>query len=381
MSATLKIRPATAEDTKGLLALINSTPQPGDITINFERMPDFFHGARIVTSTPDIWVMRDEVRDTLAAVFSIGSRPVYVNGERRDVRYGNDLRIHPDYRGGRSLVRLFKKYREIMEHEWMQTVILNDNTLSLDTVGSGRAGLPMYYPFGELHTQMVFLRQPITRRVRRPASGRVQIRRADATDIPVMQTFFDHEAPLRQFYPDYRFSDIERDQDYHRDLSIRDFFLAFEDGRLVGMVGVWDQKHFKQTRFVRYSGSIRWLRPINNLHTRLFGGVNLPPAGNTLNYLMLHCTLITDNRIDIFEALFDQVFMTCAQASSSTPGMAHCSPQALVCAFTAEDPLQQVLRKYRRQTLKSRHFIASYTEDPRPGLDTHRPLYLEAARI
>src|SRR5690554_8075421 len=104
---------------------------------------------------PDVWVMIDNESQTLIASFSIGKREVYLGGKKRVTRYGSDLRLHQDYRGGRNLMRVFKKHRELMQSEWMQTVILDDNNASKNTVASGRLFLPTYYPCGQFKTHMV----------------------------------------------------------------------------------------------------------------------------------------------------------------------------------------------------------------------------------
>lgn len=375
-AARFEIRPATHADVPGLQVLVSSTPQAGSITINFERTPNFFHGSQVVATELDVWVMADNHNKCLAGVFSIGSREVYVNGVRKRVRYGNDLRIHPDYQGGRSFFRLFKKYREIMEDEWMQTVILSENKNSLSTVGSGRAGLPNYYEYGQLKTSMVYLKKQRLGHKKRFADNKneqthVTIRRATESDLAVMQAFADCEAKKRQFFPHYDFSQMHKGDAYYRGLRLTDYFLAFRDNSLVGITGVWDQKAFKQTRFLAYNGAMRFLRHINNWQSHFTGGVSLPKAGSVLEYLLLHCILIENNDTNIFRQLFSAIFST------------HSSDRyaALVCGLSVDDPLNTVMDGYRKQVLSSRHFIASYSEDPRNQFDGNRQLYLEAARL
>ena len=93
MSLRYNIRRAQLEDSPALLDLINETPQQGNISLNFERMPNFFHATHTTTSDPEVWLMEDTQEKKLAASFSIGKRLVYVNGEKRWTRYGLSL-IH-----------------------------------------------------------------------------------------------------------------------------------------------------------------------------------------------------------------------------------------------------------------------------------------------
>ena len=110
MSQRFEIRPAQPNDSSGLLKLIDQTPQEGQVKLNFERNPDFFYATEVTTTEPDVWVMIDHNNAILMASFSIGKREVFVGGKKRMTRYGNDLRIHQEYRGGRTLIRISKKY-------------------------------------------------------------------------------------------------------------------------------------------------------------------------------------------------------------------------------------------------------------------------------
>lgn len=152
------IRPAHVDDSAAILDLVSRTPQHGLLHLNFERDPDFYIGSFVSCEEPDVWVAEEaEAPGRIVAVINIGRRVVYVNGEPQRVRYGHDLRIDPAHRGGMLLHRIFRRLRkELGQGEWMQTVILDGNDASLSTVGSGRAGMPVYYPQGEIETHLVY---------------------------------------------------------------------------------------------------------------------------------------------------------------------------------------------------------------------------------
>lgn len=374
MSARFHFRPACADDREALDGLVRATPQPGQITLGFERAPDFFMGTQVATSDPDVWVMLDTQNQRLIAVFSIGRRRVFMNGTPRIVRYGNDLRIHPDYQGGRTLLRISRQYQALIRDEWMQTVILSDNDRSLTTVGSGRAGLPTYHPCGGLRTHLLYpmcaARQPKRR-------DDIEVRPATLFDVSAMQAFFDREAARYQFYPCYDFDRIARGDDpYYRSLSLSDYALAFRQGELIGMVGSWNQKSFRQTRFIRYQGSLRILRHLNNLDVRLRGGMALPAPGKVLNYRMLHTVLVQNEDQTVFEHLVHHLYQ-CHASRAVKPA----SRSALVCGLGEDSGLNRVLERYRSQVIESRHFLVSFEGDPREALAAHFPLYLEAARL
>lgn len=365
MSQRYDIRQAEPCDSDLLLQLINETPQEGKVHLNFERNPDFFHATRVTTTDSDVWVMVDNKDKRLAASFSIGKREVFVNSERRLTRYGNDLRIHRDYQGGRTLFRLFKKYRELMQDEWMQTVILDDNKSSKESVGSGRLLLPTYHLAGQFLTHMIDL----NKKQYRP--GHRNIRKACHSDIANIQEFFDNNAAQKEFYPCYDFSKIGTDTPYYRDIKIDDYFLAFENDELVGVCATWDQKGFKQTRFVAYQGNMKVLRHINNWNSKLFGGLTLPKAGSLANYISLHSILCKDNDVEIFSDLLNSILHYYQNSKYD----------ALIFGFDKRDPLHQASEGLKGHRLISNHYLASYGSNPLEKLDKDRLFYLEPTRL
>ncbi|MFT7109152.1 MAG: hypothetical protein ACI843_000810 [Psychrobacter glaciei] len=366
MSARFKIRRAEQSDSQALLTLINNTPQPGSVSLNFERSPNFFHATEITTSEPEVWLMEDHHEYRLAASFSIGKRYVYVNGEKKLTRYGNDLRIHEDYKGGRTLFRLFKKYRELMQDDWMQTVILEDNKTSINTVGSGRLSLPNYHEAGKLVTHMITLNQKIV-------PEKHKIRRATSCDVNLIQAFFDENAKKKQFYPCYDFSKINSGNSYYRNLDINNYYLCIENNELVAVAGVWDQKEFKQTRFLSYHGNMRLLRHINNISSKFFGGLNLPAPGSIGNYISMHSILCKDNSPSLLKSLVSKIMMDYKDSSYD----------ALILGFDKKDILHQGVNKLKRHSLVSNHYLVSYGEQPDIINNASSPhlMYLELCRL
>lgn len=363
------IRPATLDDGAAILALLHRTPQDGLLRLNFERDPDFFLGAYVTSEFPDVWVAQEiDSPGRVAAVFNIGVRTVYVNGEPQRIRYAHDLRIDPGARGGLLLHRLFRQLRrELLPGEWMQTVILDGNEASLGTVGSGRAGLPVYYPCGDIETSLVFTAS----RPRLRLVDGISVRRADAQDIERMQAFLDREAATRQFFPRHDLRRLLAEDRYYAGLTAASFLLAFADGgrRLVGMAGDWDQAAFRKTRVLAYPGAMRWLRHGYNAVATLAGGMRLPAAGECFHYRSLHTVAVQGGDPAVFGALLERALADNHDCD------------ALACGFFTTDPLAAAVKRYRRRVLRSRHFLVSYDGDPRPSLDAALLPYVDIARL
>lgn len=362
--STFEVRMAAESDDGIILNLIRQSPQPGRVVLNFEREPSFYYGARVTCDKPDVLVVFHKKTGDLAAVGNIGSRPIYVNGEEKDIRYAHDLRVATPYRGSLALVRMFREgKKKLMPNEWLQTVILAENEASISTVGSGRAGLPTYYPHGDIVTSLIFSPP------RFPLKHAYTIRKASADDLPKMQSLLDEEGPKHQFFPSYKLKKIIEGSSYFRDIRISDYWLAFDGDTLVGMVGVWNQKGFKQTRLIQYPGGLAWARHLYNLWSRLFGGVHLPAAGGVINYRTLHSVITRGDKPEVLAALIEPI-----------AHIARRERMALVCAFFAQDPMRAALKKFTVQKLMSKHYLVSYDDDPGKTLDDRMP-YIEVARL
>jgi hypothetical protein len=353
---------ATPADGDDILSLFRNTPQRGRVVLNFEREPDYFRGGQVICEKPEVHIAR-RVDGALMMLYGMGTRTLYINGAPRPVRYAHDLRLAEQARGGRMILRMARYVGEMIQpDEIMQTVILTENSESMNSVASGRAGLPTYYPCGDIETSLIF-------RVRRPSRCTLTVRQAGISDIARMQQFHDRYAPQRQFYPRYEFAAVPEGHPYYHGQKISDYWLAFQGDDLVGMAGLWDQKSFKQTRVLAYPRGLSGLRHLWNLWAALAGGLHLPPAGGTMRYLMLHAVLVRDDDPAVLQALL----VPMAQQAASQQA-------AISAGFFLDDPLRKTMRACRRQTMSSRHFLIGYHGDSRAQLDDRRG-YIELARL
>lgn len=363
----ITVRLGTPADNDKMQALVSKITMPGPAVMCFQRSPDFFTGAKVIGDEFVLTVADDSERpDVLAGLTVISGRDLYISGHKRRVYYSGDTRVDPFYRRRGIASDMFveqKKFRT--GTDLLQGIVLKENTAPLDAAKRTAEGVLFdYWISHAIETSFIF-----TRKIKPRIPAGVEIRPATAADVPAMQAFFDREAPRRNGYPAYEFAKVLSKDPYYAGLSIGDYALAFKDGQIIGMLGGWDQKAYKQTRIMGFKPVIAAIRPLYNLYASLFGGFRLPPVGGVLNYLTLHTTLIAHDDKAIYQALIDWI-------------MAHQGQKydALACAVTHGDPLESVPRSYKRQKLFSSHFWLSYGDDPRPGID-QRPLYVELGRL
>ena len=365
MIAPLPLKRAEPADNPDLCEVFADTPMEGAIWINQDRRPDFFHGTAVQSERPEVFVLRKEEEPGLDAVFAVGRRRVFVNGQPQAIRYLSDLRIVSGHRGGSKLARGFQFLRnEVLKNgEFAQTLVLSENEKALDLLTSRRCGLPGYFPCGEYDYFLIGLRHSPS------PSPRLQVRRATPRDVPLMQEFFDREAPRKQFSPVYRFDELGRSA-YYRDAKLENFFLAWAGDELVGLLGAWDQGDYKKILVRGYRGGLRRLRPWLNAFNRLRGGIELPAPGALQRTLYLHCAVCRENDPDILASLIRD-----AQSRFAGQGYHHAA-----LGLDRRDPLREALAGCRTMNFAGRHFLVSFGDDPRSNLDD-KVFYFEAARI
>jgi hypothetical protein len=361
------IRAVQEKDDEGIRHLL-SAPQPSALlSLGFERSPSYLQAATVSHARPDILVAEHKDSSDIVAVVNLGQRPVYVNGECRDVRYAGDLRVAAAHQGGRLLVYLSRKMREILGDEgWYQTIILNENARSRAALAQGgRAGMPFYATQENVETFTV------TGMKKQVVSAAYAVRRAEESDIPTMNRFVQRMARYYQFLPAYDFHGVQQGSPYFCGLTLADFMLVERHGELCALGAVWNQKAFKQTRVVSYQPWVRLLRPVYNLWTRLMGGLHLPTQGDLLDYRVLHSPLSVPDDTEAFSILLQALWGRCRDEGG----------RALSFSLAATDPRRTVLNGFRHFSMAGTHYLASFSTSSLPELDASLVPYFECGRL
>lgn len=364
--------PATPEYNQEICELF-ALPMRGMISLSKERSPNFFSGASIQNSLPETYIYKDPENGELCAVYSIGKREVYINGEQQNIQYLSDLRIPPKYRGG-VLSPLI--WSDILESEQLgklvQTAVLTDNANMIRSVEKINAlgkekELPYYHFVGKIVTCIL----PLPRRQKTPPpSDAYEIRFAKESDIQAMQTFFNQEAPKRQFYPHYEFNELKTNP-YYSGIAIEDYVLVLKNNVIIGMSGVWNQDNIWRTKIVSYDKKIAMLRPLVNLYNRLKGGIHLPKAGSKLRNIYLHTTLIQDDNAAVFESILKYMLHTLPREKYDQ----------VILGLSEFDPCVKALEVFKNKRIMGGNYylISKYPElvEQFQG----KNFYMEVARI
>ena len=294
------VRDARPSDNAGLVALARACVMSGDIELRIDRDPDFFTLNRL---EGERWRVAVAERDgQVVGCICTSERDSYVNGERQRIGYAGDLKVHPHHRDSVVADGLSRYAAEFM-------TALPESAPVLITVLAGNApmerrlrgprGLARFSRVATIRTHSVSIlwerRSPVHWASVTPASW---------NDIGEMAALWCDVAPRRQLAPAH---DAESLAHWIREapgLDIKDFRIArCADGQLLGFLGLWDQRRFKQLTVVSYSRRMALARRVFNAVTPLTGSERLPDCGSPLNVVTATHVCVPRDRADVLRAL------------------------------------------------------------------------------
>jgi hypothetical protein len=316
------VRLAGDDDNAALIALAAACPMEGDLSLRIDRAPDFFALNRLAG---DRWAVAvaDGPAGVPVACVATAERRAWVHGRPVTIVYAGDLKVHPEFRDTRTADSLERFVAETARDA------AGDSTPVLLTVLAGNAamerraagprGLPRLQRFASLHSLAIPL-------LWERGGGEVAdlcVERATDHHIEEMADLWGALAHTRQFTAALDAERLAHWIDAAPGLAIDDYLLARDRrGRLLGFVGMWDQREIKTLRVLRYSRRLSLLRGVVTAVAPFVGATPPPEIGAPLHYASAVHLCIPLDRPDVLRALVlaaygrlrgsDLVFMTIA---------------------------------------------------------------------
>jgi hypothetical protein len=357
---------ATPADDAALRRLLAATPMDGDVRLAFAREPSYFAAAPIDGSFTQVVVARELATQRIVGMGSRAVFDCFVDGRLTSVGYLSGLRLAPDYRGRAGLLargyRLFRRLHDDGRAAFYVTAVAVDNRPAQAALLSQRGGLPIYRPWGRFHTLTIAPRRPRCER------QSLEVRTATADDAQAIADFLRREGPRRQFFPVWNAEEFAGRPERLLGLTPESILLAEVRGELVGTLGVWDQRPFKQVVASGYSRRLALLRPTYNLAAAIGGRAPLPRVGATLNVRYASTFATADDRRDAAEALI----------RAAATRLREQGADLLLAGFHESDPLLPVIRSFSGREYVTVVYLVHWPDDAvdLPRVDA-RPPYLE----
>jgi hypothetical protein len=151
---TITFRPAEANDDDAIRALLRESPMHGPIRLAMTREPSFFRSHHIDGDEVHAFVAVEDNR--IVCMGQIAIRERLYNGRARRVGYLGLLRLARSHAGRFDILsRGYAMARSVVASlppMPLFTSVAADNVRAIRVLGSGRRGLPVYTPVGELVT-------------------------------------------------------------------------------------------------------------------------------------------------------------------------------------------------------------------------------------
>ncbi|MGH7774864.1 MAG: hypothetical protein ACREQA_21780 [Candidatus Binatia bacterium] len=376
--------PATDQHDAELRRLLAENEMEGDIRISFRREPSYFLASNLLGSFCQVVAARDTGSGKIIGVGTRSVRAGFINGKVESLGYLADLRLDPRYRGGPLVARAYRHLRALHQDGRAKlyfTVIAEGNRLALETIASGRAGLPPYCDYGRLLSPAINLL-----RRKAPFVTDVQIRRGSRNQLSEIVHCLNRNHQRRQLAPYTTMDDFISSADpsrengeagasgaWLRDFRVEDFYVALRDHRVIGVLGKWDQNGYKQTVITGYRGTLRFLRPLYNLGAALTGGASYPPPGRPLHSFYASFIAVDNDDVEVFRALLRQLY-------NDQVGTSY---HYFVLGLHEKDPLCAALLDYSLTSFAARLFLVHFDdgEELFKSLDAGRTPYIEAALL
>lgn len=295
-------------------------------------------------------VMRDPQTGRLIGVGDRSVRPLYVNGEIKDVGYFSGLRADSKYRHGLALARFLSKGFEGQRErhkdgrtKFYLMSIVSDNIAARRLLDSNLPHYPRLHPHTHMLTYAIHPARP-------KKESKIKISRAASDSIPAILDCLHRNGMRHQFTPHWTETTLL--SPLTPGLSISNFFLAQSGSRLRGCLALWDQQAYKQTVVRGYNGSMARYRSLINLLTPLGFWAPLPEPGTRLNQCFA-CFLAVDNdNPEVFSALLRALHNEAARLKYDY----------FMLGLAQDNPFHPIVKTYRPITYESDIYLAAWED-------------------
>lgn len=371
-SSRIYFRALSKCDDAAVVDGVEDVSVPGEIELCFENRSSFFDAIQIRGNENQIIGAIDRESSQICGVAVRSTRNVYINGKERKAGYLSNLRINPAARNGRILAQGYaalKKLHLADNAELYTTTIVKGNTTATKLLTSGRCGLPHYNHYGNFYTAAITL---LGRKKTLKLPADVEIQRGTVPMLEQIVACLNRNGRQKQFYPVYKRTDFEG-AGAIAGMSVEDFYIASRRGKLIGVLGRWDQSLFKQVRVVRYRGKMQYLRHPFNLVAGLLNRAPLPSPGAVLQHFIVGFIAIDNDDPEIFRALLAAIYNDNLNAGFNY----------FAVGLHADDPLLGTIKGFSHTPFLSTMYVVNWPEqqDAFEALEKQRMPYLETGML
>jgi len=320
------------EDDAAVRRLLRENPMRGEITLSFEREPNYFHGFDIEGLETQTILAYESEQLLCMGRCSIQRR--FVNGQIQRVGYLADLRLDAQVQGRFDILRRgYQFFRELHHNEppeFYFTSIAADNHRSIRLLERGLSGMPAY----EFLRDFVTLLIPVSRNAHK--LRQLNCVRGSGEHLAELVSCLNSHAKQNQLAAFWTEDDLISLKGVG--LALSDFQLVLAENKVIACAALWDQRRFKQIVVREYNRKISVARPWINLAAKLFGTPRLLTINSTLAFGLLSPLAIPADKPELALALIESILPIATER-----GLEFCA-----IGFAADDSRLKTLRDHFR---------------------------------
>ena len=365
----IKVQLAKKSDDQVLNKILRDNEMQGNISIAFQRNPSYFNALRIEGEGNQVMVGRNE-QNEIIGFGNRSTKKAYINGKIQNIGYLSNLRVIKGYKGKGYLhngYNFLKKLHKDKKVYFYYSTIIEDNKAAIKILTSKKPYLPTYYDLGKYCAVAVSLFGN-----KKHFKSKLKIVKGSNNTIKKIINFLNKVGAEKQFYPYYKISNFTSKDKNLIDFDVRDFYVAMKNNEIVGVIGKWDQRKFRQIIITGYKGTMFLIKPIYNIISKLFKFSPLPEPNSQLNFFYVSFIAVYDNDPAIFKELIYALYNDFVDM-----GYSH-----FLVGLHSNDPLLEVFENFNRINLNSRLFAVFWEDGEKlfKQLDNRVP-YVELATL
>ncbi len=338
--STFNIRQASDADDSRIKDLTRNCEQEGMITFIINRTPRFNTLQRLLD--PGAWHLVAEKDGLVIGQVGVVHFPARVLDKTYKLGYMLDLKVDREYRSGLTAYRLLKAAEDHILQSDADMVIANflqNNKRSL-VFTSGRVGLPSAHHMG---TNRIFNIIPI-RKMR--LKDKYTIEKPTEGDIPALIDLYEKYGSGFDIAPLITEGRFRNYLDNISGLSLDNFLVARENGRIMAVTALWDEHPYKSYEVLKLNFSIAVVAKILNFLSHFMK----VPHPIILNEPLRQRSLLLYAHNDCPDAL-DSLFR---YANNISMG----SEYTLIMLYAQEnDPVFSIMKRFTGVSVKSEMYL------------------------
>jgi len=332
--------------------LLRENPIQGSLSLSFEREPNYFDASAVEGDFHQTIVARESDSGNVIAFGNRSIRPLYVNGEIRDIGYMSQLRVNPSYGKGmylaRGLAGGFKKYHELHldgRTPFYIMSVIEDNLSARRLLTSGLSEYPIAREYTRLFTCAIY---PVRSKHELSLPASMRIVRGDDSYTEKIVGCINRNNANKQLAPHWTSDSL-----FISSLSPSDFFIVLDHDRVVGCLACWDQNSFKQTVIRGYSSSLARWRKVINIFSRYVGVPYLPELNTLLKYSYASHLAVDNNDPIVFKALLRAIYNHTLEQGYNY----------FLIGLAESHPFRTIVESYRPLTYISQIYLVNWDAD------------------